>query len=163
MILTYLNIPTKIGLSEEKGLVMGVWNNSSFITTLGIPDSNLVRLNTFRFNLSPVKTKITSVAAGPERSLYFSAERGIFEISNYSIWNNESFTISPVYQGKSNWVGQIAVDALSNNIYWCDGLLDWIAMKPLTVTSTTTSLTYRVLIDRDLHQPEGLALDPHDG
>uniref|UniRef100_K1QI54 Low-density lipoprotein receptor-related protein 4 n=1 Tax=Magallana gigas TaxID=29159 RepID=K1QI54_MAGGI len=142
---------------------MGVWNNASFITTLGIPDSNLVQFNNFRFNLSPVQTRITSIAAGPERSLYFSAERGIYEISNYSIWNNESFTISPVYRGKSNSVGQIAVDVLSNNIYWCDGLLNWIAMKPLSVTNATTSLTYRVLIDRDLHQPEGLALDPHDG
>lgn len=162
MILTYI-ITTKIGLSEDKGLVMGVWNNASFITTLGIPNSNLAQFNNFRFNLSPVQTRITSIAAGPERSLYFSAERGIYEISNYSIWNNESVTISPVYRGKSNWVGQIAVDVLSNNIYWCDGLLNWIAMKPLSVTNATTSLTYRVLVDRDLHQPEGLALDPHDG
>lgn len=41
MILIYIII-IKIGLFEDKGLVMGVWNNVFFIIILGIFDLNLV-------------------------------------------------------------------------------------------------------------------------
>lgn len=42
MILIYYIIKIKIGLFEDKGLVMGVWNNVFFIIILGIFDLNLV-------------------------------------------------------------------------------------------------------------------------
>ena len=72
-------------------------------------------------------------------------------------------TIASVVRGKSQSVGQIALDHLSNNIYWCDGNLNWIAMKPLEINDSNPDSTYKVIIDEDLNQPEGLALDPWDG
>ena len=141
-----------------------MWNNASFTSTFGLPTSNSVQFNPNPYRLSPNSVEITSLAADPnKRRLYFSALRGIYTINNYSIWQNDSMTIASVVRGKSQSVGQIALDHLSNNIYWCDGHLNWIAMKPLEINDSNPDSTYKVIIDEDLHQPEGLALDPWDG
>lgn len=54
----------------------------------------------------------------------------------------------------------MAFDYITNNLYWCDSLHDWIAMKPAYDTKKNI---YKVVIRKDLNKPEGLALDPEDG
>ncbi|XP_062604090.1 low-density lipoprotein receptor-related protein 4-like [Saccostrea cucullata] len=149
-------------LADDRGIVLGVWNNASLSTITKIPTSGTNQITTIPFPLNPINTKITSIAAVPRNKMLFvSAGREIFAINNYSIWQNESLTFSVIFSGKSYAFGQIAFDHLSNNLYWCDGFLNWIAMKSLNVNNTNT--TYKVIIDKHLEQPEGLALDPEDG
>lgn len=52
------------------------------------------------------------------------------------------------------------IDYITSNLYWCDSLHDWIAMKP---AYDTKKMIYKVVIRKDLNKPEGLALDPEDG
>ena len=78
---------------------------------------------------------------------------------NFSIWQNRSKSISLLYKGISWTYGKIAFDYVSNNIYWCDPLLQWIAMKPAYNLNNTI---YKIILRKDLNYPEGLALDPVD-
>ena len=78
---------------------------------------------------------------------------------NFSIWQNRSSSISLLYKGISSSFGKIAFDYVSNNIYWCDPFLQWIAMKPAYNLNNTI---YKVILRKDLNNPEGLALDPVD-
>ena len=78
---------------------------------------------------------------------------------NFSIWQNRSKSISLLYKGISWTYGKIAFDYVSNNIYWCDPLLQWIAMKPAYNLNNTI---YKVILRKDLNYPEGLALDQVD-
>lgn len=67
--------------------------------------------------------------------------------------------MSILFKGKSEAVGQIAFDYLSNNLYWCDSFLNWTAMKPANNFNNTI---YKVKVHKDLNQPEGLSLDPEN-
>ncbi|XP_062567174.1 low-density lipoprotein receptor-related protein 6-like [Saccostrea cucullata] len=84
----------------------------------------------------------------------------IYRFNNFNIWQNNSISLSLAYKGKSSDFGQIAFDYISNNLYWCDSLHKWIAMKPAYSDNDTI---YKVVVQKDLYQPEGLALDPEDG
>ena len=54
---------------------------------------------------------------------------------------------------------KIAVDWISNNVYWVDELHQWIAVQPGTNRDSNQTL-YRVIVDSDLDTPTGLAVDP---
>lgn len=79
--------------------------------------------------------------------------------SNFSIWQKASGGLSILFKGKSAALGQIAFDFLSNNLYWCDSFLNWIAMKRPNNFNNTI---YKVIVHKDLNQPEGLSLDPEN-
>ena len=76
-----------------------------------------------------------------------------------SIWQKRSSSIELLYKGISPSFGKIAYDYVSNNIYWCDTFLQWIAMKPAYNLNNTI---YKVILRKDLNYPEGLALDPEN-
>lgn len=78
---------------------------------------------------------------------------------NFSISQNSTVNISMLHNGLSASLGQIAFDSVSNNLYWCDSMLSWIAMKP---AYNSDNKIYRLIVQRDLKKPEGLALDPDD-
>lgn len=85
---------------------------------------------------------------------------GIYIFKNFSVLQNSVIELPDEYRGRSIAYGQIAFDFVSNNMYWCDSLLNWIAMKPAYSFKNTI---YKVIIHKDLVLPEGLALDPEDG
>jgi hypothetical protein len=80
-------------------------------------------------------------------------------MKNFTIWQNTTTSVSVVHSGKSNAVGQIAFDYVSDNVYWCDSLLKWVAMKPAYANDSN----YNIVVNENLKQPEGLTLDPEDG
>lgn len=109
----------------------------------------------------PSDVLITSLASDPKKAVVFAARQsGIYIVHNYSVWQNESQTFSASYNGRYAGIEQIAFDYITNNLYWCDSLHDWIAMKPAYDTKKNI---YKVVIRKDLNKPEGLALDPEDG
>lgn len=83
----------------------------------------------------------------------------IYIYSNFSISEKKDDRLSILFKGKSAAFGQIALDYLSNNLYWCDSLLKWIAMKPANNFNNTI---YKIIIHKDLNQPEGLSMDPEN-
>ncbi|XP_052217150.1 low-density lipoprotein receptor-related protein 4-like isoform X2 [Dreissena polymorpha] len=67
------------------------------------------------------------------------------------------------YIGTSKDVGQVTIDWRAGNVYWADAGYGWIAMKELPDDVTThNSLDphFRVLVDRRLDMPTGLAVFP---
>lgn len=104
---------------------------------------------------------VRSLAVDPKQGVVFVASQSnIHAVHNYSLQQTDSPASSTVFQGKSDDPGEIAFDYLSNNLFWCDSRLNWVAMKP--AYSGNSSL-YRVLVQDNLNKPEGLALDPVDG
>jgi len=60
-------------------------------------------------------------------------------------------------------IGQLSMDWKARNIYWSDIGFSWIAMKPLAASfGTTNSLdsTFRVVVDKYLEKPTGVAAHP---
>lgn len=109
----------------------------------------------------PSDALITSLASDPKKAVVFAAHHnGIYIVHNYSVWQNESQKFSASYNGRYAGIKQIAFDYITSNLYWCDSLHDWIAMKP---AYDTKKMIYKVVIRKDLNKPEGLALDPEDG
>lgn len=78
---------------------------------------------------------------------------------NFSDWQYQFVKFTNQFRGKSIAFGQIAFDFISKNLYWCDSLLRWIAMKPAYNFNDTI---YKIILYKDLNRPEGLALDPAD-
>jgi hypothetical protein len=68
------------------------------------------------------------------------------------------------YVGTSSSVGHLAVDWLSGNVYWCDASFGWIGMLPLPVTTDNVTLNnkFKVVVDKYLDIPAGIAVAPSD-
>lgn len=104
---------------------------------------------------------VRSIAVDPKSGVVFQASGNtISSIHNYSLSNSNNYLTSIEFNGKSNDVGEIAFDYLSNNLFWCDSLLNWIAMKP---AYTHVPHMYNVVVQDNIRRPEGLILDPLDG
>ncbi|KAL5004150.1 hypothetical protein ScPMuIL_017606 [Solemya velum] len=63
-----------------------------------------------------------------------------------------------VFPGTSAEVDGMAVDWVSNNLYWADALYNWITMLPIG-----SPTAYRIIINTGLQNPHGLALYPQKG
>lgn len=148
-----------LGIPGNKGLILGIWNPASLATITEIPKSRGRHFNNVSTTLKSGNL-ITSIASDPQKKVVFlSIKDSIYNMKNFSIWQNTSTSVSVEHKGKSNAIGQIAFDYVSKNLYWCDSLLKWIAMKP----AYTNDTIHNVVVDENLKQPEGLTLDPEDG
>nr|XP_022326452.1 low-density lipoprotein receptor-related protein 4-like isoform X2 [Crassostrea virginica] len=148
------------GSQGDKGLVIGLWNPASFFTYTEVPEDTTSSFQSRNYFLSSPSSKIISLASDPKKAVVFAyIGHSIYMYDNFSIWQNRSKSISLLYKGISWTYGKIAFDYVSNNIYWCDPLLQWIAMKPAYNLNNTI---YKVILRKDLNYPEGLALDPVD-
>lgn len=79
---------------------------------------------------------------------------------DFTLWLNSSSTeMHSSYKGRYAAIEQIAYDFITGNLYWCDSMHDWIAMKPMF---TIKKEIYNVVVRTDLNHSEGLALDPGD-
>lgn len=63
-----------------------------------------------------------------------------------------------MFPGTSAEVDGLAVDWVSNNLYWADALYNWITMLPLG-----SPKSYRIIVNTRLDNPHGLALYPQKG
>ncbi|XP_052233173.1 pro-epidermal growth factor-like [Dreissena polymorpha] len=61
----------------------------------------------------------------------------------------------PLHQGLSRSNVKIALDWISNNIYWTDPAFRWIALQSLN-----TYGHYRILVYDNVERPTGIAVDP---
>lgn len=123
---------------------------------------HIQKFNALDLLIKPPEALITSIASDPRLSVIFTAiNNGIYTIFDFSIWLNTSSSTELFlsYKGRYAAIEQIAYDFITGNLYWCDSMYDWIAMKPIFTTKTEI---YNVVIRTDLDHPEGLALDPGD-
>ncbi|XP_078326557.1 low-density lipoprotein receptor-related protein 2-like isoform X2 [Crassostrea virginica] len=147
-----------LGSQGDKGLVIGLWNSAAFLTYTEIPEDTTSSFKNRSYYLPSPSAQITSLASDPKKAVVFAfIGDSIYMYNNFSIWQNRSESISLLYKGISWTYGKIAFDYVSNNIYWCDPLLQWIAMKPAYNLNNTI---YKVILQNDLNYPEGLTLDP---
>ncbi|XP_061184431.1 low-density lipoprotein receptor-related protein 6-like [Saccostrea echinata] len=138
-----------------------MWSPAALATITEIPRRDADYFGNISKSLTPSDVKIYSIASDPQKKVIFAAIKdSIYKFQNFTIWQNESISLSLAYKGKSSAFGQIAFDYTSNNIYWCDSLLKWIAVKPAYSDNDTI---YKVFVYKDLYQPEGLTLDPENG
>lgn len=150
------------GLPNEKGLILGMYNPAAIQTVTEIPDEFTDFLDALNLLVKPSDALITSIASDPRLSVVFTAiNDGIYIIYDFSIWLNTSSSteLYLLYKGKYAAIEQIAYDFITGNLYWCDSMHDWIAMKPIF---TIKKEIYNVVIRTDLNHPKGLALDPED-
>lgn len=149
-----------LGSKAENVLVVGVLNPASVTIITEIPKYSTSSFNNVTVTQKPSSFKITSLASDPKKAVVFaSIKDSIYMYHNISTWQTITKKIKLQFEGKSEGFGQIAFDFLSSNLYWCDSFLNWIAMKPAYNFNNTI---YKVIIYKDLNQPEGLALDPED-
>lgn len=105
----------------------------------------------------PSDIKITSLASDPNKGVFFVAQN-----NTIFIWqdDHEVPNYSTVYNKMYAEIEQIAFDYITGNLYWCDSLHNWIALKP---AYDFREMIFKVVIQKDLYNPKGLALDPEDG
>jgi hypothetical protein len=148
-----------LGIPGNRGLVLGIWNPASLATITEIPQSRGRHFNNVSKTLSSGNL-ISSIASDPQqKAIFLSIKDSIYTMKNFTIWQNSTTSVAVVHSGKSNALGQIAFDYVSDNLYWCDPLLNWIAMKP----AYTNDSNYYIVVNENVKQPEGLALDPEAG
>uniref|UniRef100_A0A8W8MIS0 EGF-like domain-containing protein n=2 Tax=Magallana gigas TaxID=29159 RepID=A0A8W8MIS0_MAGGI len=145
------------GIPEERGIILGVINPLSIKVFKEIPKSQASSFRNASHEITPSYLHLYSVASNPKEATVFVAIFDtIYFYSNVSISEKKDGRLTILFKGKSAAFGQIAIDYLSNNVYWCDSLLKWIAMKPANNFNNTI---YKIIVHKDLNQPEGLALD----
>lgn len=76
---------------------------------------------------------------------------------------NRSTTTQTLYTGTSGSIDGMAVDWVSNNLYWADPKYNLIMMIALKDNKTDEDPFYRQIVKTDLESPHGLAVYPQKG
>lgn len=148
------------GIRGDTGLIIGEWNPASFTAMTNILKESTRSYSNTTLKITPTDSLIYSMASDPKERVIFTAiGNSIYVFPNFSVWQNSSVKFTNQFKGKSTAFGQIAFDFVSKNVYWCDSLLNWIAVKPAYNFNNTI---YKIVLHKDLNRPEGLALDPAD-
>lgn len=64
------------------------------------------------------------------------------------------------HRGVSQGVGQVAIDWIAKNLYWVDGLYNWVAVRAI---NSTDESDMKVLFHDHIDEPQGLAVHPLKG
>ncbi|XP_033730465.1 low-density lipoprotein receptor-related protein 5-like, partial [Pecten maximus] len=95
-----------------------------------------------------IRSMDVNVANG---SIYF------FDRISRCIYRLHSVNVENVHCGISSSVfTSIAYDWVSGNMYWTDGLFNWIAVQPVDATDKSM---FRVIIQDDIENPRAIAVD----
>ncbi|KAK7474594.1 hypothetical protein BaRGS_00034178 [Batillaria attramentaria] len=78
-----------------------------------------------------------------------------------SLMLNGATETTDVFPGTSEQVVGLTVDWLSSNVYWGDGLYNWIMMSPLQ--QPVGKHVYRIVLQEGLDNPHGMAVYPNKG
>lgn len=76
---------------------------------------------------------------------------------------NRSTTTQTLYTGTSGSIDGMAVDWVSNNLYWADPKYNLIMMIALKDNKTDEDPFYRQIVKTDLESSHGLAVYPQKG
>lgn len=146
-------------LSGEKHLLTGLRNPTSLTINTVFRNNLESSLNNVSITLTQEDTFIFSLEFDPKKAVVFAAIGTDINIYSNFDWQNGSANVSTVFNGMPGILAHIAFDFVSNNLYWCDSMLSWIAMKPAYTSDNTM---YKIVVQKDLNEPEGLCLDPDD-
>ncbi|XP_053381660.1 low-density lipoprotein receptor-related protein 4-like [Mercenaria mercenaria] len=109
--------------------------------------------------LNNFKTRILSLDPDYIRKrlyIFDSNTAAIYAINNFDwVSSFTNMTVTVIHDGLSRYTARIAVDWVSNNIYWTDPLFGWIVVQSGSKTNT-----YKILIQDALEKPYALAVDP---
>ena len=70
-----------------------------------------------------------------------------------------NFTARAFHSDLSRDLPSIAVDWVSNNVYWTDPMYEWIALQP-GLADDVDMTNYKIIVHKDLDNPLALAVDP---
>ncbi|XP_065930463.1 low-density lipoprotein receptor-related protein 4 isoform X3 [Magallana gigas] len=146
------------GFLSEQGLIVGMHNPASIKEVTENPENSTSPFSVADLlTIYPSDIKITSLASDPNKGVFFVAQN-----NTIFIWqdDHEVPNFSTVYNKMYAEIEQIAFDYITGNLYWCDSLHNWIALKP---AYDFREMIFKVVIQKDLYNPKGLALDPEDG
>ena len=65
-----------------------------------------------------------------------------------------------IYSGTSSMAEGLAVDWMSNNVYWADSLYNWIVVAPL---NSQDESVHKVVVRTGLLNPHSIAVHPQRG
>ncbi|XP_053381661.1 low-density lipoprotein receptor-related protein 4-like [Mercenaria mercenaria] len=109
--------------------------------------------------LSSFRTRILSLDPDYTRKrlyIFDSNTAAIYALNNFDwVSNFTNMSVTVIHDGLSRYSARIAVDWVSNNIYWTDPLFGWIVVQSGSKTNT-----YKILIQDALEKPYALAVDP---
>lgn len=148
------------GVQGENGLVFGVSNSAAIVTSTEFPKAYAETSNYSNLTVMD-HDQVTSLASDEiKRNAFVVIDDVIYMYPNLTIPQKSSVYFPPLYKGKSSAAfGQIAFDFVTSNLYWCDSLFHWIVMIPAYISNNTI---YKIVVQENLHNPEGLTLDPGD-
>ena len=74
-----------LGIQDDKGLLIGVWNPASFLTYTPIPVNSKGSFNNASFTL-PLNVKITSITSDPKNAVVFATiSDTIYMFQNFNV------------------------------------------------------------------------------
>ena len=82
-------------------------------------------------------------------------------INRYPASISRSTETMDIFTGTSPEVNGLAVDWISNNVYWTDALYNWVLMAPLQ--TYTDDRVFKIIVQEGLDNPHGLAVYPEMG
>lgn len=109
--------------------------------------------------LTKYNTRILSldIDYSKHRVYMFDSNTATIYILNNFNWkqNFAGLNVTTLHTGLSRYSVRLAVDWVSNNIYWTDPLFGWIVVQ-----SASSAIFYHILVKDVINKPYALAVDP---
>ncbi|XP_067668444.1 low-density lipoprotein receptor-related protein 4-like [Haliotis asinina] len=106
-------------------------------------------------------TDLASVSFLHRNNYLLFGEKGAGTIFLYTDRPNVVATYAHV--GTSEAIGELAVDWVNFNVYWCDSVYSWIGLQalPRDLSKISFNDKQRIIVEKSLEMPSGIAVSPH--